>query len=191
MSLSTARCSTDRDRRLRSNLWIRPDDLVVAGAAVVVALFAGALVILGCERHCRDGADARVSSELARWEPCCELRRGKCINYKVPARNGKGGAYHLVNLLECAAVHLWEVKICPQRGDQARRGPDVAVFGAPVQRVRVDKVRGGEGGEPGAQEADRSRQAEGVAAKTLRGELAAAEPRVRRHHAVVGHDVDD
>ena len=99
--------------------------------------------------------------------------------------------YHFVDFFKLAVLHLGQEEIHPQRADEAGRRPDVSVLGAPVQGVGVDKVRGGEGGEPGAEEADTRRQAKGVGSQALGGEFAAAEPGVGGDHAVVADDVDN
>ena len=52
----------------------------------------------------------------------------------------KPGFEQLINLFKATAFDFWEVEEEPDRRNKTRRCPDVAVFGTPVEGVRIDKV---------------------------------------------------
>lgn len=174
----------------------------MAGSAHLNLLLQSHSVLLGSGRHGRHGSDAPILSEFARGQACFEL--DKITHTSVFLLEGDLGSlskrffrvrnffntYHLVNLLEGAVLHLGKVEERPDGADQARGKPDVAVFWPPVERVGIDEVRGGESRQPGAEEANRRGQAEGVASESLGWELGTAQPGVGCNHAVVADDVD-
>lgn len=104
---------------------------------------------------------------------------GTLITTELPGR--QLGHKHLVDFFKRATLDLWQKEVDPDCGDEARGCPNVAVpsrcdqscsgrsffrwidlLWTPVQGVGVDEVWSGESCQPGAEEACRCREAEGV-----------------------------
>lgn len=123
------------DSSLSSALGIPTHRLLVARSAQLDLLFESHPVFLCCRRHSRHRPNALIFPEFACWQTCLELCQFVSIVgvfFSPTLDRGREGTYHLVNLLECAVLHLGQEEECPDRADNAGRKPNVAVFGTPV-----------------------------------------------------------
>lgn len=76
-------------------------------------------------------------------------------------------SYHLCDFFECAILDLWEEEVHPDGRNRTGWEPDEAVSGAPVERVRVDKIRRSELRQPGAGKSNGGSKAKSVAPQSL------------------------